>query len=102
MAGAISDFTAAIQIEPNAQTYTNRGVVRASSGDLEGALTDHDEAIRLQPADAVLYYNRALTKEGQSAFASAIADYQKYIELGGDDPRQVEEKIRRLRAKDRE
>jgi tetratricopeptide (TPR) repeat protein len=79
---------------------------RAAKGDLDAALNDCAEAIRLKPDDAEAYYNRGAARrdKGDSASAkAAIADFQKYLDLGGGirdgDQAAVEQFIRDLKNK---
>ena len=68
------------------RTYNNRGIARAAKGDLDGALRDYAEAIRLKPDYANAYCNHGAARayKGNSASTkAAIADYQKYLDLGG-------------------
>lgn len=59
--------------------YTSRGAAWRQKGDLDRAVADHDEAIRLQPGSALLYFNRAITWQSKDAAAPAIADYGEAI-----------------------
>jgi tetratricopeptide (TPR) repeat protein len=84
--------------------------VRWGKGDLDGAIQDYDEAIRLRPDAADAFYKRGVarkasaSKSGEKAmYAAAIADYQRYLDLGGGarDGRQseTEQIIRELEKK---
>ena len=105
--GALKDYAEAIRLKPDyATAYNNRGAARRDKGDIEGALKDYAEAIRLKPDDATAYYNRGLTRRGEGNPAStkaAIADFQKYLDLGGGirdgDQAKVEQFIRDLKNK---
>jgi tetratricopeptide (TPR) repeat protein len=73
-----------IRLKPdNSSAFHNRGIVRESKNDLEGAIQDFNEAIRLSPDYALTYKVRARVLEDKREYASAIADYQKYLDLGG-------------------
>ena len=48
-----------------AVAYNNRGIAYAAKGDLDRAIADFNEAIRLDPKDATAYTNRGLTYEKQ-------------------------------------
>ena len=43
----------------DAEAYYNRASAREEKRDLDGAIKDYDEAIRLKPDYAEAYYNRA-------------------------------------------
>jgi len=80
--------------------------VHADNGDLDGALKDYTKAIRLKPDYANTYYNRALARRGKGdpvSTKAAIADFQKYLDLGGGtrdgDQAEVEQFIRDLKNK---
>jgi|GEM_PF-903008 len=64
----------------------NRGIEKAKDGDLDGAITDFDRAIQLNPKDDAPYYNRAQAKRLKKDTAGAIADYTRAIELGSTNP----------------
>ena len=75
---AIQDFDQAIRLNPQADSYFNRGFAYRSLGQFERAIEEYDEAIRLNPQYAVAYYNRgavywAIGKsiEGEQDFAKA-------------------------------
>lgn len=81
-AGAVQDFTTAIQGDPkNAFAYNNRAWARQNLGRFDEAIADYDEAIRLDPKLAVAYSNRGLCHHRQRDLAAAIADYDRSIKL---------------------
>jgi tetratricopeptide (TPR) repeat protein len=59
--------------------YTSRGAALRQKGDLDRALADHNEAIRLQPGSALLYFNRAITWQTKNDVARAEADFGETI-----------------------
>ena len=62
-AGAIREFTDAIDLDPNAATtYILRGICRAELGQHFAAIADYDIAIRLDPADPDAYFMRGVAK----------------------------------------
>jgi tetratricopeptide (TPR) repeat protein/tRNA A-37 threonylcarbamoyl transferase component Bud32 len=100
----ISDFNKTIQLYPqDATTYYYRAVAKSIIGDLEGAISDYNEAAKLNPKlnnasstkneefnnfkwdfdiqHANIYLDRAITKEESGDFEGAITDYNKSIEL---------------------
>ena len=64
----------------------NRGIDKAKNGDLDGAIADFDQAMKLNPKDDAPYYNRAQARRLKNDTAGAIADYTKAIELGSTNP----------------
>ena len=64
----------------------NRGIEKAKSGDLDGAIADFNRAAELNPKDDAPYYNRAQARGLKNDKAGAIADYTKAIELGSTNP----------------
>jgi tetratricopeptide (TPR) repeat protein len=105
--GALKDYAEAIRLKPDyAEAYYNRGNARGDKGDNNGALKDYAEAIRFKPDFAEAYYNRgnARRDKGDPASAkAAIADFQKYLDLGGGirdgDQAEVEQFMRDLKNK---
>jgi tetratricopeptide (TPR) repeat protein len=83
--GALKDHNEAIRFKPDdlAVSYNNRGYVRRLQGDFEGALEDYNEGIRLKPDSPDPYYGRALVSQKWNHTAAAIADFQRFLDLGG-------------------
>jgi tetratricopeptide (TPR) repeat protein len=64
-----------------AATYSNRGIILSSSGQLDRALADHDLAVQLDPTSVRAHVNRANTLFKAHRYAEALADYDRAIEL---------------------
>ena len=60
--------TEAIRLNPGfAEAFNNRGIMRYTQGDLDGALRDFTEAIRFQPNSVEVLYNRARVWEDRKS-----------------------------------
>lgn len=82
IAGAISDFSEAIGMDPSfAPAWNNRGNARLAAGDLQLAIADYTRAITLDPYDAPAYHNRARAREASGDAKGAVADYSRAAEL---------------------
>ena len=77
-----------------AAAFYDRGVVFDEGGDYRSAVADYNEALRLDPNDAAIYYNRALTYDHNSSSGVPAAalppnggkdDYARAIALYDDD-----------------
>ena len=81
-AGAILDYTMAIQLESDfAEAYNNRGNVKDELGQHFTAISDYDTAIRLKPDYAGAYLNRGVAKAKLGQHFAAISDYDTAIQL---------------------
>lgn len=81
-------FTDVIQKNPKViQAYINRGNMKRSLKDYEGALEDYQKAIELKPEFAYPYNNRGIVNADLKNYTQALADFNKAIELF---PRYVE------------
>jgi len=67
--------------EKLARFFFNRGIARDKQGDLEGAITNYTEAIRLNPNDATTYNIRGNAYYKQEDLEGAITDYTEAIRL---------------------
>lgn len=81
--GALADIDKALSINKNAVNgYIMRADIAISNdNDLDAALSDLNEAIKLQPRLAGLYVNRAYMRYRLDDFFGAMADFDYAIEL---------------------
>ena len=56
-----------------------------TQGDLEGAIADFDEAIRLDPDYAIAFYNRGIARGEAGDLEGAIADVEQGSRLAPND-----------------
>lgn len=85
---AIADYTEAIRVDPtHALPYKNRCWARAALGrDLQQALTDCTESLRLKPSDADAMDSRGFVYLRLNRLDDAIADYDAALNL---DPKKA-------------
>ncbi|MCW5910867.1 MAG: tetratricopeptide repeat protein [Cyclobacteriaceae bacterium] len=75
-------LTEAIEANPKLPySYAERGLLRLNSGNLQGALSDYNEAIKIEAGNHEYYLDRGLIKERMHDFAGALADYKQVIIL---------------------
>ena len=65
--------------------YTVRGFARQSKGDLDGALSDYDEAVTLDPSNPKAFYRRAVARQTKGDWNGALADYNALLAIKPDD-----------------
>ena len=73
------------RIAPDFQTYLQRGIEAHQERDLDNAIRDYSNVIRLNPTDSIFtafaYTNRGVIYSDQGNLDQAIADYDRAIEL---------------------
>lgn len=67
-----------------ARIYTNRGVEHRRTGDLDAAIADYSEAIKVHPDDPFAYNNRANARRDKGDIDGAIADYTEALRIDPD------------------
>ena len=82
---ALSDFNAAIAIEPHdARFFNNRALMYEAKGDLDHAIADFDEALRLEPNNVAVLVNRGRAHADLKEDAQAQADYDRVLSAAPD------------------
>ena len=71
---------------PTASSVLDRALERSRHGDLDGAIADFDEAIRLAPGNAEAYRYRARDWGRKGRWDRALADYELAIRLDPNNP----------------
>ena len=80
---AISEFTKAIQINPNhVMAYYSRGNVYTNLGRYDKAISDFTNVIQLDPNHAMAYYNRGITYFLKKEYDNSWNDINKVKEFG--------------------
>jgi tetratricopeptide (TPR) repeat protein len=81
--GAIEDLSRALELDPlePATLLRSRGLAWMRLGELERALQDTDEALRLAPHDAVAFNNRGVIYRDLGNFEQAEADFRQAIAI---------------------
>tara|TARA_Y100000815_G_scaffold264596_1_gene280425 strand:+ start:8791 stop:9246 length:456 start_codon:yes stop_codon:yes gene_type:complete len=78
---AIADFTAELEINPNAYSYEHRSVVYYLTKNYDKALGDVNMSIERAPNNSISYKTRALIFKAMGSKEKACADKEKAIEL---------------------
>jgi tetratricopeptide (TPR) repeat protein len=67
------------------EEYNHRGVAKFELGDKQGAISDYNRAIKLDPEDTFAYYNRGVAKFESGDKQGAILDFDRVIALDPQD-----------------
>lgn len=80
-------MSAALTGEDVTHAYRLRGLAYRDANDYERAIEDFDEALRLQPGNASILFERAGTFTSLGEFSSAISDYDSCLAIDPANPR---------------
>ena len=72
----------AVSFGQTAEEYFNSGSDKHNLKDYNGAISDYNKAIEINPNLAVAYYNRAISKYFTNDLTGACEDANKTEELG--------------------
>ncbi|MCI0464179.1 MAG: protein kinase [Gemmataceae bacterium] len=85
--GAIADYTQALALEPDAATHAHRGWTYLANDAPRLALSDFQEAIRLQPESGDAHTGRGYARARLGQYREAVADAETALRLGPPSPR---------------
>jgi tetratricopeptide (TPR) repeat protein len=74
---AMTDFTRSIEIDPSVDAYYQRGYLRQKLGDMQGAVDDQTQAIKLDAHSPYAYRARAAARKMIGDLAGAREDRDK-------------------------
>jgi len=84
-AGAISDYTRSLQIDPSDKvSYYNRGLIKSNQGDRRGAIPDFNKAIQIDLSDGSIFDARGDAYLELGRPNEACRYYVKAISLGNE------------------
>ncbi|MBI3704001.1 MAG: tetratricopeptide repeat protein [Rhizobiales bacterium] len=61
--------------------FINRGMVYSAKGEYDRAITDYNQAIKLNPSSSKAYNNRANAYYRKGEYARAIPDYDRALKI---------------------
>ncbi len=64
-----------------ASDYSDRGMSRQAKGDLDGAISDYNQSLTLDPKNSEAFYRRGLARQAKGDFNGALADDTQVIAL---------------------
>ena len=71
-----------LSLADRAATYSNRGIIRAATEDINAALADYEKAMAISPNTPEVYVNRGNAYFLDRDYAMALEDYDRSVELG--------------------
>lgn len=78
---AIADYDQALRLAPRPNFFTNRGDSYQFKGEFGAALSDYNDALKLDPNFAKTYNNRAVLYSKTGDRKKALADYETALRL---------------------
>lgn len=78
-----------MSVKDTAATYVNRGILRVSRGDIEGAIKDYNRALELKPELGEAYANMGAAYLRNDDFKAALSQLDKALTLELKQPSHV-------------
>ena len=92
-AGAVKYFSRVIAAKPDFRSYFDRATAYRELGQMEKAVSDYSEAIRLKPESPVAYHDRALCELRLGLEQRAADDYDQALKIDPARPRLQHERV---------
>ncbi|WP_026461798.1 tetratricopeptide repeat protein [Adhaeribacter aquaticus] len=87
--GALLDFNVLVNTNPSAEAYTLRAKSKAFLGDVQGAIIDNTQAIELDKANYIAYFNRAMENFYLEKYSLAVTDLNQVLTLTTSNAEEV-------------
>ena len=86
------DMNICVDMEPNnSYRYSCRAFLKSKIGDSDGAISDYEKAIMLDPEDAVAYNNLGMAQEQQGYHKNAQKSFKRSNDLIGYKPNRLDD-----------
>jgi tetratricopeptide (TPR) repeat protein len=84
MSGEVARFPEPFNLDARADYYIERGIDSCRTGNLDQAVADLTQAIKIDPKSAKAYYSRGVVRVKQGEFDLAIQDFETALALDPD------------------
>ncbi len=84
---ALSDADVLVKIEPGAEAWRQRGLLRRDAGDAPGAIDDLMAVVKTEPDDAAMWLELAALRWKRAEWSAAIADASQALRANPRLPR---------------
>jgi tetratricopeptide (TPR) repeat protein len=96
---AYRNLVKAMMLNPNKYTiYNNISAVQERLGNYDSAIQMSGISVKLNPNNAIGFYNLGIALDKKGSFGEAINAYEKAVELGHKKSEEIKKRIRQIKA----